>query len=196
MEQQQEIQQQQLEQLRIDQELEQFRIVREMEQETRPSKNGWIVVLVFAIITACLFFAFSAKAQTLTFADRNIERRALINGDTDNDGHISKAEADSIKSLNLTQYRTDMFVVSTYEDLALFPNLEKVWLGESKLDTVDLSKNWKLNYVNIQSDNLKTLILAVGCTPKLGYPMHSGEILVFSSIKCLLYSCAKTSIGV
>lgn len=178
MEQQQEIQQQQLEQLRIDQELEQFRIVREMEQETRPSKNGWIVVLVFAIITACLFFAFSAKAQTLTFADRNIERRALINGDTDNDGYISKAEADSIKSLNLTQYRTDMFVVSTYEDLALFPNLEKVWLGESKLDTVDLSKNWKLNYVNIQSDNLKTLILAVGCTPKLGYPMHSGEILV------------------
>ena len=178
MEQQQEIQQQQLEQLRIDQELEQFRIVREMEQETRPSKNGWIVVLVFAIITACLLFAFSAKAQTLTFADRNIERRALINGDTDNDGHISKAEADSIKSLNLTQYRTDMFVVSTYEDLALFPNLEKVWLGESKLDTVDLSKNWKLNYVNIQSDNLKTLILAVGCTPKLGYPMHSGEILV------------------
>ena len=178
MEQQQEIQQQQLEQLRIDQEQEQFRIVREMEQETRPSKNGWIVVLVFAIITACLFFAFSAKAQTLTFADRNIERRALINGDTDNDGHISKAEADSIKSLNLTQYRTDMFVVSTYEDLALFPNLEKVWLGESKLDTVDLSKNWKLNYVNIQSDNLKTLILAVGCTPKLGYPMHSGEILV------------------
>ena len=118
------------------------------------------------------------KAQTLTFADRTIERRALINGDTDNDGHISKAEADSIKSLNLTQYRTDMFVVSTYEDLALFPNLEKVWLGESKLDTVDLSKNWKLNYVNIQSDNLKTLILAVGCTPKLGYPMHSGEILV------------------
>lgn len=178
MEQQQEIQQQQLEQLRIDQELEQFRIVREMEQETKPSKNGWIVVLVFAIITACLFFAFKAKAQTLTFADRNIERRALINGDTDNDGHISKAEADSIKSLNLTQYRTDMFVVSTYEDLALFPNLEKVWLGESKLDTVDLSKNWKLNYVHIQSDNLKTLILAVGCTPKLGYPMHSGEILV------------------
>lgn len=177
MEQQQEIQQQQ-EQIRINQELEQLRIVREMEQETKPSKNGWIVVLVFAIITACLFFAFKAKAQTLTFADRNIERRALINGDTDNDGHISKAEADSIKSLNLTQYRTDMFVVSTYEDLVLFPNLEKVWLGESRLDTVDLSKNWKLNYVNIQSDNLKTLILAVGCTPKLSYPMHSGEILV------------------
>ena len=132
----------------------------------------------FLIILACFFFAFGASAQSLTFADRNIERRALINGDTDNDGHISKAEADSLKSLNLTQYRTDMFEVSTYEDLALFPNLEKVWLGESKLETVDLSKNWNLKYVNIESDNLKTLILAVGCTPKLAYPMHSGEVLI------------------
>lgn len=127
---------------------------------------------------ACLFLAFSASAQNLAFADRNVERRALIHGDTDKDGHISKAEADSIKSLNLTQYRTDMFEVSTYEDLAKFPNLEKLWLGESKLDTVDLSKNWNLQYVNIESDNLKILILAVGCTPKLAYPMHSGEILI------------------
>lgn len=71
-----------------------------------------------------------------------------------------------------------MFEVSTYEDLALFPNLEKVWLGESKLETVNLSKNWNLKYVNIESDNLKTLILAVGCTPKLAYPMHSGEVLI------------------
>lgn len=132
----------------------------------------------FLIILACFFFAFGASAQSLTFADQNVERRALINGDTDSDGHISKVEADSIKSLNFTQYRTDMFVVSTYEDLALFPNLEKVWLGESKLETVDLSKNWNLKFVSIQSDNLKTLILAVGCTPKLAYPMHSGEILI------------------
>lgn len=70
MEQQQQIQQQQLEQLRIDQELEQLRIVREMEQETKPSKNGWIVVLVFAIVMICLFFALSANAEPLNFADR------------------------------------------------------------------------------------------------------------------------------
>lgn len=178
MEQQQQIQQQQLEQLRIDQELEQLRIVREMEQETKPSKNGWIVVLVFAIVMICLFFALSANAEPLHFADRNIERRALIKGDTDNDGHISKEEADSVKSLILTQYRTDMFEVSTYEDLAKFPNLEKLWLGESKLETVDLSNNWNLKYVHIESDNLKTLILAVGCVPKLAYPMHSGEVLI------------------
>lgn len=134
--------------------------------------------LFLIALLAYAFFALSAGAQNLTFADPNVERRALLNGDTDGDGHISRAEADSLKSLNLTQYRTDMFEVKTYEDLALFPNLEKLWLGESKIDTVDLTKNLKLQFVNIQSDNVKAIILAVGCTPKLAYPMHSGEILV------------------
>lgn len=160
------------------QELEQLRVNLEMMEDTKPSRKGWIVVVIFFIISLCAFFAFKAGAQSLTFADRNIERRALLKGDTDGDGHISRVEADSVKSLILTQYRTDMFEVSTYEDLALFPNLEKLWLGESKLDTVDLSKNWNLKYVNIESDNVKVIILAVGCTPKLAYPMHSGEIIV------------------
>lgn len=170
-----ELNQQQIKQI---QELEQLRINLEMMEDTKPSRKGWIVVLIFFIISLCAFFAFKAGAQSLTFADRNIERRALLKGDTDGDGHISRVEADSVKSLILTQYRTDMFEVSTYEDLALFPNLEKLWLGESKLDTVDLSKNWNLKYVHIESDNVKVIILAVGCTPKLAYPMHSGEIII------------------
>ena len=170
-----ELNQQQIKQI---QELEQLRINLEMMEDTKPSRKGWIVVVIFFIISLCAFFAFKAGAQSLTFADRNIERRALLKGDTDGDGHISRVEADSVKSLILTQYRTDMFEVSTYEDLALFPNLEKLWLGESKLDTVDLSKNWNLKYVHIESDNVKVIILAVGCTPKLAYPMHSGEIIV------------------
>ena len=170
-----ELNQQQIKQI---QELEQLRVNLEMMEDTKPSRKGWIVVVIFFIISLCAFFAFKAGAQSLTFADRNIERRALLKGDTDGDGQISRVEADSVKSLILTQYRTDMFEVSTYEDLALFPNLEKLWLGESKLDTVDLSKNWNLKYVHIESDNVKVIILAVGCTPKLAYPMHSGEIIV------------------
>lgn len=160
------------------QELEQLRVNLEMMEDTKPGRKGWIVVVIIFIISLCAFFAFKAGAQSLTFADRNIERRALLKGDTDGDGQISRVEADSVKSLILTQYRTDMFEVSTYEDLALFPNLEKLWLGESKLDTVDLSKNWNLKYVHIESDNVKVIILAVGCTPKLAYPMHSGEIII------------------
>lgn len=175
---QQQIQQTQEEQNRIFREMEQSRLDREVMSGTKPSRRGWMVVVTFIILAVCAILVFKAGAQTLTFADRNVERRALLKGDTDGDGQISRAEADSLKSLNLTQYRTDMFEVSTYEDLALFPNLEKLWLGETKLDTVDLSKNWNLQYINIESDNVKVIILAVGCAPKLAYPMHSGELLV------------------
>ena len=66
----------------------------------------------------------------------------------------------------------------TYEDLIRFPNLKRVDLGESDLKEVDLSKNGKLEEVNIHSDALQVLILSVGCTPKITYPVHSGEILV------------------
>ncbi len=105
------------------QQIEQFRFNQEMMTDTKPSRRGWMVVPLFFILALCAFFAFKAGAQTLTFADRNVERRALLNGDIDGDGLISRTEADSLKLLNLTQYRTDMFEVSTYEDLALFPNL-------------------------------------------------------------------------
>lgn len=157
--------------------MEQY-VNQQIEGGTKSNRRGRKVPVVFILIVFCLLDAFRVSAQSLTFADQNVERRALIHGDTDQDGKISKAEADSLKSLVLTQYRTDMFEVSTYEDLAKFPNLEKLWLGESKQDTVDLSKNWNLKFVHIESDNLKTLILAVGCTPKLAYPMHSGEVLI------------------
>ena len=164
--------------LSFDKRVEQPRIMLGVATATIPNQKRWMELAALLIMFACFFITSNAVAQSLTFADKSVERRALLKGDTDNDGHISKAEADSLKSLVLTQYRTDMFEVSTYEDLAKFPNLEKLWLGESKLDTVDLSKNWNLKYVHIECDNLKTLILAVGCTPKLAYPMHSGEVLI------------------
>lgn len=169
---------QEMELFRINQELEQHRLNQDWNNETKPSRRGWLVVLIFFFLTLCAFLAFKAEGQTLTFADPHVESRALLKGDLDGDHHISRAEADSLKSLNLTAYRTDMFVVQTYEDLALFPNLEKLWLGETNLETIDLSKNWNLQFVNVESDNVKTIILAVGCTPKLAYPMHSGELLV------------------
>ena len=143
--------------------------------KTKHICKGWMALLVLAL---SVLFTLEANAQAITFADQGVRLGALRTGDTDGDGVISKAEADSLKSLNLTSYRTQMFVVKTYEDLALFPNLEKLWLGESNLETVDLSKNWKLQYVGIQSDNLKTIIIALGCTPKFSYPPHSGEILI------------------
>lgn len=112
------------------------------------------------------------------FKDPNVARRALKAGDQNGDGILSKTEADSLQVLNLGSYRIDPFEVQSYEDLVRFPNLKRVWLGESNLKEVDLSKNGKLEEVIIQSDSLKVLIIAVGCTPKIAYPVHSGEVII------------------
>ena len=53
-------QQQQMEQQRLNQEFEQWRINQEMLSNTddakpRRSRYGWVVVLVFFLITLCLF---------------------------------------------------------------------------------------------------------------------------------------------
>ena len=73
-----------------------------MQPEMKCSGNIPTALATFLLFAACLFSAFGMKAQNLVFADPAVESRALLKGDLDGDGHISKAEADSLKSLNLT----------------------------------------------------------------------------------------------
>ena len=42
--------------LRIQQDLEQQRINREFNSDTKPSKYGWVVVLIFALIMMIVFY--------------------------------------------------------------------------------------------------------------------------------------------
>lgn len=125
-----------------------------------------------------LSLAFGAFAQELHFADPEVLRCALKSGDINEDGVLSKAEADSLTVLNLTVYRIHIFEVKTYEDLKKFPNLRKVWLGESELEKVDLSANYLLEFVAVQSPRLHELVLAVGCYPQLVTPNSEGALTV------------------
>lgn len=144
---------------------------------------------VLGLLVAGLFSAPSAGAQMpkpfvanpealKDFADENVGRRAIMAGDLNQDGFLSKEEAEALTVLNLGSYRIDPFDVTTYEDLAKFPNLKEVYLGESDVAEVDLSRNPKLETIGIQSDALKVLIISVSCQPRILYPPHSGEVTV------------------
>ncbi|MBP5488184.1 MAG: hypothetical protein J6X77_01290 [Bacteroidales bacterium] len=130
------------------------------------------------VVLALIFVSYGAFAQSLKFADEEVLRCALHSGDRNGDGVLSKVEADSLTVLNLTSYRIHMFQVKTYEDLQKFPHLKKVWLGESTLPLIDLSFNYELEMVAVQSDELKTLVLAVGCYPQLITPTREGSLVV------------------
>lgn len=140
----------------------------------------------FLIIAILALTATSLRAQddtALQFKDKRVQERAIKSGDANRDGILTKAEADSIKILNMMAYRIDMFQVSSYEDFVNFPNLEKVHLGYSDLETVDLSRNPKLEEIVIGDSSLKTLILAFGCNPKIIFPTLM-EQLVIKRVAC------------
>lgn len=140
----------------------------------------------FLIIAILALTATSLRAQddtALQFKDKRVQERAIKAGDANRDGILTKAEADSIKILNMMAYRIDMFQVSSYEDFVNFPNLERVHLGYSDLETVDLSRNPKLEEIVIGDSSLKTLILAFGCNPKIIFPTLM-EQLVIKRVAC------------
>jgi len=176
---QQEIDFQVQEQIRINQEIEQQRINREFMFDGKTTgKKGWIIVLAFALIVAGLLFAWQASAQTPPYADEEVLRCALRSADANQDGVLSKEEEEALTELNLTAYRIHMFTVKSYEDLKRFPHLKKVWLGETDIAEVDLSANYELELVCVQSDETKVLTLAVGCYPKLITPTREGELTI------------------
>lgn len=176
---QQEIDFQVQEQIRINQEIEQQRINREFMFDGKTTgKKGWIIVLAFAFIVAGLLFAWQASAQTPPYADEEVLRCALRSADANQDGVLSKEEEEALTELNLTAYRIHMFTVKSYEDLKRFPHLKKVWLGETDIAEVDLSANYELELVCVQSDETKVLTLAVGCYPKLITPSREGELTI------------------
>lgn len=167
------------EQMRINQEIEQQRINREFMFDGKTTgKKGWIIVLAFALIVAGLLIAWQASAQTPPYADAEVWRCALKSADANQDGVLSKEEEEALTELNLTSYRIHMFTVKSYEDLKRFPHLKKVWLGETQLAEVDLSANYELELVSVQSDETKTLTLAVGCYPQLITPTREGELTI------------------
>jgi hypothetical protein len=181
------------EQMRINQEIEQQRINQEfMFADKTKGRNGWIVVVIFALILAGILVwwnasaqlppvrpaEYNAPAQDPPYADAEIWRCALKSADANQDGVLSKEEEEALTELNLTAYRIHMFTVKSYEDLKRFPHLKKVWLGETDIAEVDLTANYELELVCVQSDETKVITLAVGCYPQLITPTREGELTI------------------
>jgi len=135
-------------------------------------------ILKISLAAIVTLSAAGKNKDRVVFVDKGVEKCALKAGDRNQDGILSREEADSLEELNLTPYRIDIFEVKSYEDLKNFPNLKKVWLGDSEVKELDLSPNYKLELVCVQSEALELLTLAVGCQPKLIMPNREGELLI------------------
>lgn len=101
---------------------------------------------------------FNNKEQILLFKDPKVKRCALA-WDGNKDGELTVGEAETVIGLWLMfPHRKDMFVISCYDDLRFFPNLEYLHAGKSwRVEVIDLSHNPKLKEVNLYYCDRKTL---------------------------------------
>ncbi|MGM9767795.1 MAG: leucine-rich repeat domain-containing protein [Candidatus Cryptobacteroides sp.] len=92
------------------------------------------------------------------FADPIFAAYVLENFDYDQDGVISKSEAESVKSIDV-----DSYGVTSLEGISMFTNLEDIDLSGNAIKVVDLRDMDKLQYLVLQNSGTETLLLG-GCT--------------------------------
>lgn len=84
-------------------------------------------------------------------------RAVLTKFDTDNDGIVSRAEADAVTELIYEEW-TETIIDLT--GIAFFTNLETLSVQGERLESVDLSKNTKLKRINLEFNFIKSLDLS------------------------------------
>ena len=84
-------------------------------------------------------------------------RAVLKKFDTDNDGIVSRAEADAVTELIYEEWNGTIIDLT---GIAFFTNLETLSVQGELLESVDLSKNTKLKRINLEFNFIKSLDLS------------------------------------
>ena len=98
--------------------------------------------------------------------------------DTDCDGIVTHAEAAATTELRLS-YGGRKNIIGSYDFLKYFPNLVRLDVGNMPLEVIDLSRNPKLEEVDLRlAMRCKRVMLAQGCFPRIVYPHMEGDFIV------------------
>lgn len=98
--------------------------------------------------------------------------------DTDCDGIVTHAEAAATTELRLG-YGGRKNIIGSYDFLKYFPNLVHLDVGNTPLEEIDLSRNPKLEEVDLRlALQCKRIRLAQGCCPRIVYPNMEGDFTV------------------
>lgn len=101
--------------------------------------------------------------EIIRITDEDMFSQCFVDCDTDGDGIVTSAEAENAKLLVLDKGGR-LNIIENYAFLQFFPNLEALSVGNTPLETIDLSANPHLKQLNLQNALwIKTLILAPEC---------------------------------
>ena len=129
--------------------------------------------LLFCLLAiACIACSKTQKADeaVIRITDEDMFSQCFTICDADSDGIVTAAEAEAAKVLILDKGGR-LNIIEDYSFLSHFPSLEALSIGNTTLETIDLSANPHLQQLNLQNALwIKTLVLAPDCNPEIFYP--------------------------
>jgi len=104
----------------------------------------------YFFLILCLVFSFQLSSQTIDIPDSNFLQALIdIGVDTSGDGAIQVSEALEIETLGL-----DGKVISSFVGLEYFANLTHLSVKQNWMNTLDLSQNVKLEYLDFGGNSI------------------------------------------
>lgn len=136
--------------------------------------------LLFCLL-AIAFMACSKTQQNdevIRITDEDLFSQCFVDCDADSDGIVTIAEAEAAKVLILDKGGR-LNIIEDYTFLRSFPNLEALSVGNTTLETIDLSGNPHLKQLNLQNALwISKIILAPDCNPEILYPAGTDSVTI------------------
>lgn len=136
--------------------------------------------ILFTLLTVAAVVA--AKAQVkgddvfLRISDDNMFSRCFIGCDTNGDNIVTYDEAAAVTVLTLDPGGR-LNIIENYDFLKYFPNLTALHVGNTTVESIDLTHNPKLEYVSLENALWLRVVKVAGSNiPRLFCP-HDAKVM-------------------
>ena len=125
------------------------------EGQVTPVGKGDCIITATAKSGVKASFTCNVVSEAPVFTDAVFKEYILTNFDIDRDGFLSRAEALAIRSVNIYEAG-----ISSLTGIEFLSNLSNLYCGSNPISTLDLSKNYKLTWLECTMCDLAKLDLS------------------------------------
>ena len=153
--------------------------------------------LFFVMVMACMATANVCAQDSQVFikiTNDNIYSRCFEDCDVNGDGVVTFDEANKATKLVLDKGGRSN-IIEDYSFLKHFPNLTILSVGNTTVESLDLSCLGKLEHLGLMNAAwLKKLVLAADCNPEITYPTSDTKVEVTHASKADVIAFSDSSI--